>query len=70
MMLQKRTLRIGLLAGASYRSHAAPLFMELNLHRFHQIRLFQTAAVFAYKYAHALLPSRFVDYLTSGNLGV
>jgi len=39
--------------------------MELNLLMFHQIKLYQTAVV-VYKYAHALLPSRFDNYFTTG----
>jgi len=39
--------------------------MELKLLKFHQIKLYQTA-VFVNKYAHALLPSRFDSYFTTG----
>jgi len=35
VLLQKRAIRI--IAGTCYCSHTAPLFMELNLFKFHQI---------------------------------
>src|SRR6218665_3028649 len=59
VLLQKRAIRI--IDG----SQSPPLFMELNLLKFRQIKLYQTA-VFVYKYAFALLPSRFDNYFTTG----
>ena len=59
VLLQKRAIRI--IDG----SQSPPLFMELNLLKFRQIKLYQTA-VFVYKYALAILPSRFDNYFTTG----
>lgn len=61
-------IRIHVIAGTSYRSRTAFLFMELNLPKFHEIKLNQTA-VFVYKceqFCARSLSSIFENYFTTG----
>src|ERR1043165_7472777 len=53
VILQKGAVRT--IAGFSYRSHTSPIFLELNLLKFHQIKSFQIG-VFMYRYSNGSLP--------------
>ena len=64
VILQKRAVRT--IAGVSYRTHTSPIFLELKLLKFHQIKIYQIG-VFMYRYANGSLPSAFKGYFQQGS---